>query len=206
MSSGKVRAARRADLAQVQADQRRRERRRNRLVLLLVAVVALALTIPAAILIAQEVGEEPAADDAPLEGLVEYEGLTANHVAADVAYNPIPPVGGDHDAIPQNCGFYAEAVRNENAVHSLEHGAVWVTFRPDLPVSQVDHLRELADVNPYLLASPYPDLSAPVVASAWGLQLRLDTAFDERLDIFLSRYLEGPQTPEPGAACAGGMN
>jgi hypothetical protein len=59
-------------------------------------------------------------------------------------------------------------VRNETAVHSMEHGAVWITCRPGLPTEQVDKLRELATSKTYVLASPYPDLPAPVVASAWG--------------------------------------
>jgi hypothetical protein len=52
-------------------------------------------------------------------------------------------------------------VRNETAVHSMEHGAVWITYRPDLPAEQVDKPRELATSKTYVLVSPYPDLQAP---------------------------------------------
>jgi hypothetical protein len=55
-----------------------------------------------------------------------------------------------------------------------------------------------------VLVSPYPDLPAPVVASAWGKQLQLDSANDPRLEQFVSAFREGPQTPEPGAPCTGG--
>ncbi len=53
--------------------------------------------------------------------------------------------------------------------------------------------------------TPYPNLPKPVVASAWGLQLPLDDANDARLPLFISRYEAGPQTPEPGALCTGGI-
>lgn len=82
------------------------------------------------------------------------------------SYRQIPPVGGDHAFIWQNCGFYPEAVRDETAVHSMEHGAMWITYRPGLPAEQVDKLRELVNDKTYVLVSPYPDLPAPVVASA----------------------------------------
>jgi hypothetical protein len=112
---------------------------------------------------------------------------------------------GEHVPVWQNCGFYEEPVRSENAVHSLEHGAVWITYRPDLPQEQVERLRELASNESFVLASPYPDLPAPVVASAWGKQLMLDSADDPRLERFVSAFQQGPQTPEPGAVCTGGV-
>lgn len=117
----------------------------------------------------------------------------------------LPPVGGDHSPAVQNCGFYDEPVQDAHAVHSLEHGAVWLTFRPDLPEDQVTRLRELAAGEPYLLVSPYEDLAAPVVATAWGVQLQVDSLEDERVEPFLERYVQGEQTPEPGAPCQGGV-
>ena len=100
---------------------------------------------------------------------------------------------------------YDAPVPNENAVHSMEHGAVWVTYRPDLPSDQVSSLQELLN-GPYDILSPYPGLAAPVVASAWGKQLTLDVADDARLPAFLKTYRQGSQAPEPGAACTGGTD
>ena len=147
---------------------------------------------------------EQASSPAP-NGVTSYSHLSRNHTEGPVDYPQTPPVGGPHNPVPQNCGFYAEPVRNENAVHSLEHGAVWITYRPDLPGGQVETLRDLAQSNNYVLVSPYPGLPSPVVASAWGKQLRLNSANDPRLEQFVSAYSQGPQTPEPGAACSGGV-
>jgi Protein of unknown function (DUF3105) len=134
------------------------------------------------------------------EGVREFS-VTAGHTAETVAYDPIPPVGGEHDPTPQTCGFYSVPVRNENAVHSLEHGAIWVTYRPDLPLDQLDRLRTLANDESKVLVSPYPDVPAPVVVSSWGRQLWLDSAEDDRLGQFVQRFRG--HAPEPTAPCAG---
>ncbi|HEX2729318.1 MAG TPA: DUF3105 domain-containing protein, partial [Rubrobacteraceae bacterium] len=83
-------------------------------------------------------------------------------------------------------------------------GAVWITYQPNLPQDQIDTIKDLTDSQDYVLASPYPSLDSPVVASAWGKQIKLQSADDSGLEQFISAYREGPQTPEPGAACTGG--
>jgi hypothetical protein len=103
-----------------------------------------------------------------------------------------------------NCGIYTTPVRNENAVHSLEHGAVWITYQPSLAPSAVQHLVSLVKGRAYVILAPYPGLPAPIVASAWGLQLKLQTANDPRIAEFIQKYANGPQAPEPGGECTGG--
>ena len=103
----------------------------------------------------------------------------------------------------QNCGIYDRPVGSETSTHSLEHGAVWITYRPDLPVEAVEQLRGLVRGRSHALLSPYPDLPATVVASAWGVQLKLDSADDPRLLWFIMQYEQGSQTPELGAPCRG---
>ncbi len=119
-------------------------------------------------------------------------------------YPQTPPVGGNHNAQWLNCGIYDQPVPNENAVHALEHGAVWVTYNPDLSAEDVQTLRDLMPSS-YIVLSPYAGLDAPVVASAWGVQLKLDGVDDPRLKSFIDVYRQGSQTPEPGAACDGGV-
>ena len=132
-------------------------------------------------------------------------GPAGQHSEGNVSYDQNPPAGGEHNPVWQNCGFYPEPVRNETAVHSLEHGAVWITYREGLPQAQVDQLQGIATSNNYVLVSPYPDLPSPVVASAWGNQVQLEGADDPALEDFISAFQQGPQTPEPGAACSGGV-
>ncbi|MGH9224656.1 MAG: DUF3105 domain-containing protein [Acidimicrobiales bacterium] len=127
------------------------------------------------------------------------------HVTGTVAYPQTPPVGGDHIDAWMNCGYYSQPVITEAAVHSMEHGAVWITFRLNVPQAQKDRIKALARSNRYVLASPWPDrsLPTPVVASAWGVQLKAQTADDPALTAFVQMYANGPQTPEKGAPCSG---
>jgi hypothetical protein len=147
--------------------------------------------------------------DAPASAAIgeiqTYENLDPTHTTESVTYPQTPPVGGPHDPTWQNCGIYDEPVRNENAVHSLEHGAVWITYRPDLPAEDIARLQELVGERQFVLLSPYPDLPAPVVATAWGVQLPLDGVDEERLEEFITEYVQGAQSPEPGAPCVGGV-
>jgi hypothetical protein len=126
------------------------------------------------------------------------------HVAGRITYKESPPLGGPHNIVWQNCGIYEVPIHNEHAVHSMEHGAVWITYRPDLPPDQLQRLRAVA-ADDFVLLSPYPGLAGQVVVSAWNHQLTLDGADDSRLQSFIAQYKNNPNTtPEFGASCAGG--
>ncbi len=146
----------------------------------------------------------PGVNDA-IANLQTFPAPEQGHQEGTLAYAQTPPVGGIHNARWQNCGIYAEPVANENAVHSMEHGAVWITYRPDLGGDQVEALRTLVRGRTHALLAPYPDLPGTIIASAWGYQLQVDHADDLRLKQFLAQFERGPQTPEPGASCSGAV-
>lgn len=138
-----------------------------------------------------------------IAGVRSSANLSRNHVAGTVDYPQNPPAGGDHAATPLTCGIYDQPVPNENAVHSLEHGALWITYRPGLSADQLATLDRLVKGNDHRLLSPYPDLPAPIVATAWGTQLSVSSADDPRLAKFAKVHTEGPTDQERGAACQG---
>ena len=141
----------------------------------------------------------------PPPGVQTYDvGPAGQHTEGNVDYEQTPPAGGPHNPVWQNCGFYEKPVRDENAVHSLEHGAVWIAYEPNLPQDEVERLRDLTEQS-YVLVSPYPGLDSPIVATAWGKQLKLESPEDPDLERFVRAYRQGPQTPEPGAVCTGGV-
>ncbi len=141
-----------------------------------------------------------------IKGVKCYKETRLHKPNQTINYAQTPPAGGDHDPTWLNCGIYTQPVRNENAVHDLEHGAVWITYRPDLAAADVATLTTLvkAKTKGYLDLSPYPNLPTPVVASAWGVQLKLQSVSDPRLAQFVDKYQLGPTAPERGASCTGG--
>ncbi|GGX52901.1 DUF3105 domain-containing protein [Streptomyces minutiscleroticus] len=143
------------------------------------------------------------------DGVRTWRGtLSRHHVSGDVDYPMTPPVGGDHAPVWMNCDgdVYAGAVRDENAVHALEHGAVWVTYNGRAPEAEVKALAEKVRRTPYTLMSPVAEQKDPVVLSAWGRQRAVKGADDPALDAFFSEFVQGEQTPEPGASCTGGLS
>jgi hypothetical protein len=149
---------------------------------------------------------------AAIDGLVNYreenpDMLTRDHQAGQLPYEVIPPVGGNHNGAWQNCqgNVYAEPIASEHAVHSLEHGAVWLTYRPDLPADQVDTLAALVEGNDKLFMSPFPDLDAPISLQAWGYQLKVDNASDDRISEFIRTLRVNASIEGPSARCDGGI-
>jgi len=203
MSSKQQKSAREAKLAQARKQAQATERKRALLLAGASGLVILFIAGAVGWAILGEREEREAAGDLSAVQTFEYKG--GNHVEGKVDYKESPPVGGEHNAVWLNCGTYDEPVPNEHAVHSLEHGAVWITYDPELPEADV---KKLDDALPdtYTLLSPYEgDMPSEIVISAWGHQLEVDSADDPRIKGFIKEYRQGPQTPEPGAACTGGV-
>lgn len=135
--------------------------------------------------------------------LVETFDITDRaHTTDEVDYPQNPPAGGAHAPTWLACGVYDEPVRDENAVHDLEHGTVWITHDPELGGDDVEALADQLPDNG--LMSPREELPSPVVVTVWGAQLHLDGADDERLGLFLEEYGDGHTAPEFGVTCQGG--
>jgi len=143
-----------------------------------------------------------------IEGITVVEYPAGRHVRPNqrVAYDHSPPFGGPHDAAWATCTgtVYAVPIRSENAVHSLEHGAVWITYDPrQVTGDDLDLLVRRVEGQPYLLMSPYPGLSAPVSLQSWGHQLAVSGPSDPRVDHFIEALRLNRNTfPEPGATCS----
>lgn len=173
---------------------------------LVLASVAAALVLAAA-LVAPLVdrlvrGDEQEQRALDLSLVETWEITDRAHTTGDVTYPQDPPAGGAHAPIWLACGVYDEPVREENAVHDLEHGTVWITHDPGLSAADVEVLADQLPDNGIM--SPREGLPSPVVVTVWGAQLRLDGADDERLGLFLEEYGDGHTAPEFGVSCQGG--
>lgn len=152
-------------------------------------------------LIALDLPDDDPAPAQEIRGLLIFEPVSG-HVSKPVEYARTPLAGGEHNPACLNCGVYNKSVFNETAVHSLEHGAVWITYRPDLPASAITTLTA-AMPDSFGILSPYPDLPSLVAVSVWGRQR--DGPDDHRLNRFISEFRPSPVAPEPSAPCHGGI-
>ena len=64
----------------------------------------------------------------PPEGIKVYPATINRSVRGPIEYDREPPTNGNHAPLWQNCGFYKKPVQNRYAVHSLDHGVVWITY------------------------------------------------------------------------------
>lgn len=136
---------------------------------------------------------------APIQGMQTFQ-VDAGHSTSPVSYPQVPPVGGIHNPVWQQCGFYSQPIENEKGVHSLEHGAIWITYGSDLPQAEIDGLAALARSRNYILVSRWESgLPAPVVVTGWGRQIQLQSTTDPRMLEFIRIY--AGQGPELNAAC-----
>lgn len=145
-----------------------------------------------------------AAAAAKIPGIVVKNFTSGQHDSNPIKYDTLPPFGGPHNPVWADCTgtVYTKPIRDENAVHALEHGSVWITYRPDLPKGQVDTLKKIVDGKDFMLMSPYPGLKSAVSLQSWGHQLFLDSANDKRVKQFVTDLRQNPQTtPEYGANC-----
>jgi hypothetical protein len=186
-----IKQQRAAERARKLEEHRRREARatRNRRIgigaAIVGAVAIVALIVTTVVLTPQPPSYAAGGEGVEIDGVETFEN-ESTHVEGVVDYEQTPPAG-------------------ENAEHSLEHGAVWVTYDSGLSDDDVATLRSKLP-STYVILSPFEDLPSPVVLSAWNTQLQLDDVEDERIPAFLEEYWQHQSVPEPGAPCTGAFD
>ncbi|WP_411092641.1 DUF3105 domain-containing protein [Streptomyces sp. 049-1] len=211
--------ARQARIAEMRRAEEARERR-NRILTIAVSTVVVAGLVVGGVFLVRGQSDDSSDDTASdgknsgkfvtgEDGVKTWDGdLARNHVTKKVSYPVDPPVGGDHNQVWMNCNgdVYTKPLNNENAVHSLEHGAVWVTYTDKAPKADVEKLAAKVKKTPYSLMSPHDKQQDPIMLTAWGHQRTVTGADDPNVDKFFEKFVQGEQTPEPGAACTNGLS
>ncbi|MGW6733554.1 DUF3105 domain-containing protein [Streptomyces sp. NPDC055013] len=218
-AKNKSNAARKARIEEMRRAERARERR-NRILTITASVVVVVGLVAAGVILVRSQSDadkdeaQRPADKTPGKFVTGKDGvktwdkkLSSTHVETSVGYPMEPPVGGDHHRAWMNCNgdVYDKELRKENAVHSLEHGAVWVTYTSKAAKADVEALTAKVKQTPYTLMSPDEKQQDPIMLSAWGHQRTVTSASDPNVAKFFEKYVQGEQTPEPGAACTGGL-
>jgi hypothetical protein len=172
----------------------------------LVVVVFAVAVIGYAVVTVNKANADKITSASQISGLKTYTYAAGqSHVTADVPYKQSPPVGGPHDPNWADCTgtVYTVDIRHENAVHSLEHGAVWITYNPD-KVSKADvaTLAKLVNGVTHRLMSPYKGLDSPISLQSWNHQLKVSKVSDKRIKQFADFFTQNADFfPEVGASC-----
>lgn len=195
--------ARQARIAEMRRAEEARNRRNRILTITLSTVVVAGLVVGGVFLVRSQTDDssgDTASDgktsgkfETGADGVRTWKGdLGRNHVTKKVTYPVEPPVGGDHNQVWMNCNgdVYTKPLNNENAVHSLEHGAVWVTYTDKAPEADVEKLAAKVKKTPYSLMSPDDKQKDPIVLSAWGHQRTVTGADDPNVDKFFEKFVQ----------------
>lgn len=165
----------------------------------LLILAAAAVVVVVVIVVSARSGAS-GASTAPLLG-EDIPVTSAEHVASasQLVIPPgQPPTSGPHYPAPQALGIYDAPVPDGNAIHSLEHGIVWISYNPaKVTDTDIQRLRDLAKqhANDVILA-PRPDNATAVAAASWGRLLKQDTPDIAQLKRFITTNRN--RSPEPG--------
>ncbi len=110
-------------------------------------------------------------------------------------YNSNPPTSGSHWPQPANWGVYQATQADEQLVHNLEHGGIWISYKPDqVDQDTINRLNDFANRYPLIIVEPRPANDAKISLAAWTRLLNLDS-FDERsiLEFIEAFHNEGPE-------------
>ena len=142
----------------------------------------------------------------------EFTTDSQQHVGAtvDVPYEQleggIPPYGGPHDGYTLPCGIYDDAVRVEQAVHSMEHGAVAIWWEPSrASQGEVEQLRQIArrhlEAGDFTILAPLQGLGSKIVLTSWGERMSLDTVEEDTIDAYFSAFKHDAPEPVQAGGC-----
>ncbi len=134
----------------------------------------------------------------------EQEDNGAQHVAQQDAPEyggSEPPTSGDHgQPIPK--GAYSQELPDFNTIHNLEHGYIYISYRPDLPQEEIDKLEDLffepftnSEFRPTkVIMAPRAANDSPIILSSWQRSQRFD-AFEEQImiDYYSSNVNKSPE-------------
>ena len=123
-----------------------------------------------------------------------YELQGADHIAVGEEhppYNSNPPTSGWHYSQPAQWGIYQQELPDEQLVHNLEHGGVWVSYRPGIPDAQKQFLENiLVNYTTKVIVTPRAQNDADLVLAAWGRLLKLEAPLIPEKEDLIVQFIE----------------
>ncbi|OGE80761.1 MAG: hypothetical protein A3H72_02390 [Candidatus Doudnabacteria bacterium RIFCSPLOWO2_02_FULL_48_8] len=111
------------------------------------------------------------------------------------AYNSNPPTSGWHWPQPAAWGVYSSTLPDEQLIHNLEHGGIWISYKPGtVDQTTIDKLQDFTKRYRKVIIEPRETNEAPIAFCAWT-RLQTFAQFDELAMIkFIEAYYDkGPE-------------
>lgn len=133
-----------------------------------------------------------------LPGVVEFQSQGAAHVqpgSQHQPYNSNPPTSGPHYPQPAAWGIYENQLADETLVHNLEHGGIWISYKPDLLAEEKAKLNEIAGrYKSKVVLEPRVQNETAVALAAWQRLKKLDSVDEAAITEFIATYKNrGPE-------------
>lgn len=125
----------------------------------------------------------------------ELGGQHIDHGQEHAPYNSNPPSSGPHYANPAPWGFYDRELEDEQVVHNLEHGGVWVTYKPEVDQATKDAIKHFVErFSSKVIATERAKNDSTIAFVSWGRVLKTDTFnLDTALDFVRANKNHGPE-------------
>lgn len=139
--------------------------------------------------------------EAPRPGVVQDDN-GGGHVESKEYDGDEPPTSGDH-ANTVLWGVHKEEVADVNVLHNLEHGGIYISYRPDIPKEDIKQIEQLfslpssrTDFNPSkAVVAPRAANKANIVLSSWNRNQTFTSFNEEEMYDYYVRNLN--KSPEP---------
>jgi hypothetical protein len=145
----------------------------------------------------EQVVFEQQIEEISLEGKVEefpIEGREHVQTGTSVAYKTNPPTSGGHLGEAEGWGVYKDEITDEAAVHNLEHGGIWISYK-DIPDEQIAVLEQIGKDNPgSVVVSPRTANDDKIIVASWGRMMKLESADNVIIQKYIDIYKN--QSPE----------
>lgn len=131
--------------------------------------------------------------------------LEARHITPGSAlpeYSSNPPTSGAHYAQTARSGFREEVIPDQNIIHNLEHGDIWISYRPGISDAAKEELKQFGAAK--VIITPREANETDIALAAWGrldtFNLEDDALPIERIEDFIKRYTNRGPERVPGAS------
>lgn len=131
----------------------------------------------------------------------EFPILGQEHIeigATHIEYNSNPPTSGPHYAQPAEWGVYDKELPDEQVIHNLEHGGIWISYK-DVDGDTKSKLETLGKKYPRsVVVAPRSSNDKPVILASWGRLEKLESFDEDIIKTFIKRNMN--KSPEPLAS------